>query len=85
MLLALRLSEWLGVLVAPQESLMSKTIRYWCDSGANIHSIRKGETTLDELGLSEAEWDAMTDDERDNLMRDVACERLDWGYALEDA
>jgi hypothetical protein len=71
--------------MAPQERLMSKKIRFWCDSGANIHSMRKGTTTLDELGLTEAEWLAMTDDERDELMRDIACERLDWGYELEDA
>ena len=64
---------------------MSKTIHYWCDSGANIHSMRKGKTTLDELGMTEAEWLALTDDERDDMMRDIACDRLDWGYCLEDA
>lgn len=64
---------------------MSKKIKYWCDSGANIHSCRKGTTTLDELGLTEEEWHAMSDEDRDDVMRDVACDRLDWGYALEDA
>lgn len=65
--------------------MMSKKIKYWCDSGANIHSCRKGETSLDELGLTEDEWNAMSDDERDDMMREIACERLDWGYALEGA
>lgn len=64
---------------------MSKKIKYWCDSGANIHSRRDGTTTLDDLGLTEDEWNEMSDDERDEMMRDIACERLDWGYALEDA
>jgi len=64
---------------------MSKKIKYWCDSGANIHSCRKGTTTLDELGLTEEEWHAMSDEDRDNLMQDIALDRLDWGYALEDA
>lgn len=64
---------------------MSKKIKYWCDSGANIHSCREGTTTLDELGLTEEEWHAMSDEDRDNLMRDIALDRLDWGYALEDA
>lgn len=64
---------------------MSKKIKYWCDSGANIHSCRKGTTTLDELGLTEEEWHAMSDEDRENLMRDIALDRLDWGYALEDA
>ena len=63
---------------------MSKTIKYWCDSGANIHSCKRGETTLEAIGLTEAEWHEMTDDQRDELMRDIACDRLDWGYSLED-
>lgn len=63
---------------------MSKKIKYWCDSGANIHSCRKGTTTLDELGLTEEEWHAMSDEDRDNLMQDIALDRLNWGYALED-
>ena len=64
---------------------MSKKIKYWCDSGANIHSCRRGETTLEELGMTEEEWDAMTDERRDDVMREVACDRLDWGYTLEEA
>lgn len=63
---------------------MSKKIKYWCNSGANIHSCRKGTTTLDELGLTEEEWHAMSDEDRENLMRDIALDRLDWGYSLED-
>lgn len=63
---------------------MSKKIKYWCDSGANTHSCRKGTTTLDELGLTEEEWHAMSDEDRENLMRDIALDRLDWGYSLED-
>jgi hypothetical protein len=57
-------------------------IKYWCDSGANVYSCRMGETTLEELGLNKQEWDAMTEDEQDEIMRDIACERLDWGYNL---
>ena len=63
---------------------MSKKIKYWCNSGANIHSCRKGTTTLDELGLTEEEWHAMSDEDRETLMRDIALDRLDWGYSLED-
>lgn len=63
---------------------MSKKIKYWCDSGANMHSCRKGTTTLDELGLTEEEWHAMSDEDRENLMQDIALDRLNWGYALED-
>lgn len=63
---------------------MSKKIKFWCDSGANAFSRYEGETTLEELGVSEAEWAALTEDQRDDLMRDFALERLDWGYALAD-
>lgn len=62
---------------------MSKTIHYWCDSGASIHSCRRGTITLQELGMTEEEWRDMSDDERDGVMRDIACDRLDWGYKLE--
>lgn len=64
---------------------MSKKIKYWCDSGANAFSNREGTTTLEEVGLTEAEWDAMSEDNRDEFMREIACDRLDWGYVLEDA
>lgn len=48
-------------------------IKYWLDSGANIHSCRKGEVDL--------ERDAgITDEEKDDVMRDFAFARLDWGY-----
>ena len=64
---------------------MSKKINYWCDSGANIHSCRRGEITLDELDLTEAEWNALSEDEQDEIMREIALDRLDWGYELEDS
>ena len=63
---------------------MSKTIKFWCDSGANAFSCREGTTTLDELGLTDPEWNAMSNEQKDGLMREVACERLDWGYVLQE-
>ncbi|MGQ7180199.1 DUF7167 family protein, partial [Escherichia coli] len=36
--------------------------------------------TLGDLGLSENEWDEMDQDEKDENMRDVAFETLDWGW-----
>ena len=64
---------------------MSKTIKYWCDSGANAFSCREGTTTLEEMGVTDAEWDAMDEDQRAELMRDIACERLDWGFSEVEA
>ena len=59
---------------------MSKTIEWWCDSGANIHSCNKGSVTTEEIGISDQEWDDMTEEDKDELMRDFAFDRLDWGY-----
>lgn len=59
---------------------MSRTIEYWCDSGANIHSRRKGTITTEELGYSEEEWDMMEEDEREDIVKDIAFARLDWGF-----
>lgn len=55
-------------------------IKYWCDSGANAFSCVSGEITLEELNLSEEEWSNMSEDEKDKLMFEVACHRLDWGF-----
>lgn len=63
---------------------MSRKIRWWCDSGANASSCLRGDTTLEELGLTESEWNQMTPEKRDEIMREIACDRLDWGYTLED-
>lgn len=63
---------------------MSKKFNVWCDSGANAHSCRRTTVTLDDLGLSDEEWADMTDEQRDEAMKDVAFERLDWGFAEAD-
>ena len=59
-------------------------IKWWCDSGANIHSCKEGAVTLEDLGFTEVEWNARTDDERESIMREIAWDTLDWGfYAVE--
>ncbi len=63
---------------------MSKRIKYWLDSGANIHSKREGETTTDELGVTDDEWDAMSDDEREALVKECAFEQSEWGFYVVD-
>jgi hypothetical protein len=51
--------------------------RYWCDSGANIHSCLEGEC---EIEMTEEEFAAMSDEEKEEMMRGYAFERLDWGW-----
>ena len=59
---------------------MSRTFRVFLDSGANVQSKYETETCLDELGLTSEEWDAMTDVEKDLVMREVAFEASEWGF-----
>lgn len=58
-------------------------IKYWLDSGANIHSRYTGEVSLEKLGLTGEEWDGMRDGDKDELMRELAFERSEWGYGVK--
>jgi len=55
-------------------------LRIWCDSGANIHSKREETIEISELGVTEKEWLEMTEGEREEAVKPVAFERLDWGF-----
>lgn len=59
---------------------MSKRFKVFLDSGANIHSKYETTTSLEELGIEEDVWDGMTEEQRDEAMRDVAFQQADWGY-----
>jgi hypothetical protein len=54
-------------------------IKTWLDSGANIHSCRETEFEIDE-----AEWCAMSEDEKDEYAKEVAWDRMDWGWDVKD-
>jgi predicted Fe-S protein YdhL (DUF1289 family) len=59
---------------------MSKTFRVWLDSGANVHSCYRQIISLDELGIEDEEWDSMSEEEREDVMREIAWDRMDWGF-----
>lgn len=59
---------------------MSRKFRVFLDSGANIHSKYETTTTLEEQGIESEEWDAMTDAEKDEVMKEVAFEQSGWGF-----
>ena len=59
---------------------MARKFKVWLNSGANIHSKYETTVSLDEFGISDEEWDQMTEEQRDEIMRDAAFERSDWGY-----
>lgn len=56
-------------------------VQYYCDSGANIHSARK-ETfdTETDLGFTDEEWNEISDDDKDDMVKEWAYERLEYGF-----
>lgn len=63
---------------------MSKKFEVWLDCGENIHSCRRQTVSLDELGIEDAEWEAMRDDEQEEAMRKIAFDHADWGFTEID-
>ena len=59
---------------------MSKKFKVWLNSGANIHSCRKVEIELDEVGLSDEEFEEMSEEEKDEMFREIAFQNSDWGW-----
>jgi len=59
---------------------MAREFEVFLDSGANIHSRYSTNVSLDELGIESDEWDAMSDNEKDEVMRDIAFDHSEWGY-----
>lgn len=54
-------------------------IVFFCDSGANCQSCREEVFDVEELDYTETEWRAMTDEERYEVAREWANDRLDIG------
>ncbi|KAB1467452.1 hypothetical protein FZI46_16540 [Cronobacter sakazakii] len=60
---------------------MGRKFKVWLDSGANIHSKYEQVVDLeDDLGISDEEWEQMDDGGKDEVMRDVAWDRMEWGF-----
>lgn len=55
--------------------------KIWCDSGANIHSCLTEEVDLD---MSEEELAALSDEEQEEMFKEYAFEKLDWGWERID-
>lgn len=63
---------------------MSKGLYIWCDSGANIHSNYKQFLTWEELGITEDDWDNLSEKEQEEMAKDIAFDKLDWGFDKAD-
>lgn len=57
-----------------------RKITFWLDSGANIYSKRTTTVSLYDLGFDEETWDNMSDAEKEEVAREIAFERADWGW-----
>lgn len=52
--------------------------KVWLDSGANIHSRYEQEIEIDDM--SEEEFNSMSDEEKDEMFKEYAWSRMDWGW-----
>ena len=59
---------------------MSKKFKVWLDSGANIHSMYSVVVSLEELWYTDEEWELLSEDIKEDIMREIAFERTDWGW-----
>ncbi|NCH92230.1 DUF7167 family protein [Cronobacter sakazakii] len=60
---------------------MGRKFKVWLDSGANIHSKYEQVVDLeDDLGISDEEWEKMDDEGKNVVMKEIAWERMDWGF-----
>ncbi|WP_196094824.1 DUF7167 family protein [Enterobacter roggenkampii] len=59
---------------------MGRKFKVFLDSGANIHSKYETEVDLDDFGIESDEWDEMSENEQQEVMREIAFERADWGW-----
>lgn len=59
---------------------MGRKFKVYLDSGANIHSCYEETVDLDDIGIDSEEWDEMSDREREEVMRDIAWGRMEWGF-----
>lgn len=59
---------------------MARKFKVSLDSGANHASARVTEFTLEYIGIEDDEWDGMSEEEKDEVMKDIAFETLEWHW-----
>ncbi|ELH4305366.1 hypothetical protein Q9865_004035 [Salmonella enterica] len=61
---------------------MGRKFKVWLDSGANQCSSYEQEIDIEEdLNITSDEWDALSEEEKDEVMKEVAWDRMEWGFA----
>lgn len=61
-------------------------VKFYVDSGANIHSNNESEwlDTVEDLGMEEGEWESMSDDDKYKEVEMWASNYLAMGYEEKD-
>jgi hypothetical protein len=54
-------------------------VRYW------IATSKYGSECRDTLEFEDGEWEAMTDDEQEEVMKEAAFNHLEWGFKVVDS
>ena len=54
---------------------MSKKFKVWLD-----HSMYSVVVSLEELGYTDEEWELLSEDIKEDIMREIAFELTDWGW-----
>lgn len=57
-----------------------RKIKFYLDSGANIHSQYSAVYSLKDLNITEEEWDSMSEEQKEEFARDIAWQRAEWGW-----
>jgi len=52
-------------------------LKFVCNSGANIHSARKAIIDTEDYGLTDEEWEELSDDGKFEIVSEWANERLE--------
>lgn len=59
---------------------MGRKFKVYMDSGANIHSKYEQVVDLEDIGMESEDWDQLEQEEKDSVMKEIAWERMEWGY-----
>lgn len=60
--------------------MMAKDFKVWLDSGANAYSEYSVEVSLDDLGLTDEEYVELSEEEKEEMFKEIAFERAEWGF-----
>ena len=59
---------------------MGRKFRVWLDSGANHTSKYEEVIDIEDIGYSNTAWDALSEERKEDEMREIAWSRMDWGF-----